>query len=101
VTHPFKAYITVFQHAQKSKPGEYFAIINGVGEIDKKLIRKYVNSVFFRDHDAQVKTEKDEFFNLNKQKMEEIAAEEKKKAEEALLNESNPTDSDDKAKEKS
>jgi hypothetical protein len=101
VTHPFKAYITVFQHAQKSKPGEYFALINGVGEIDKKLIRKYVNSVFFRDHDAQVKTEKDEFFNLNKQKMEEIAAEEKKKAEEALLNESNPTDSDDKAKEKS
>ena len=53
----------------QSKTPEYYGLIHCLGEAQKKELRRYVNSVFFRDHDAQINAEKDEFKKLNEAKL--------------------------------
>ncbi len=56
--------------AQGKKP-EYTGLIHCIGESDKKELRRYVNALFFRDHDAQLTAETDEFKKLNENKLKE------------------------------
>jgi hypothetical protein len=87
---PFAGYITVAEHPQLGKAPAYYALVNGVGEIEKKTLRRFVNSIFFKDLDAAKLTELENFQMLNKGKWQDILtqqkaqleAEEKAKAEE-------------------
>lgn len=86
---PFEGVITIVDHPQNTKPPLYYALINGVGEIEKKNLRRYVNSIFFKDHDAAKAAEVDAFKALNEAKLKEQqdkekAEQEQKAKEEAL-----------------
>lgn len=61
---------------------EYYGLIHSIGETEKKELRRYVNSIFFRDHDAQLAAETDEFKKLNDLKLQERQAAEAKALEE-------------------
>jgi hypothetical protein len=76
---PFEGVITIVDHPQNTKPPLYYALINGVGEIEKKNLRRYVNSIFFKDHDAAKAAEVDAFKALNEAKLKE--QQDKEKAE--------------------
>lgn len=54
-----------------SKLPEYYGMIHSLGETEKKELRRFVNSVFFRDHDAQLVAEGEEFKKLNEAKLAE------------------------------
>lgn len=86
---PFEGVITIVDHPQNTKPPLYYALINGVGEIEKKNLRRYVNSIFFKDHDAAKAAEVDAFKALNEAKLKEQqdkekAEQEQRSKEEAL-----------------
>lgn len=53
---------------------EFYGVIHSLGEVEKKELRRYVNSIFFRDHDARVNAETDEFKKLNESKLQERIA---------------------------
>lgn len=88
--HPVDMFINVQPSKnQNAKVPEYHGLIHSLGEVEKKELRRYVNSVFFRDHDAQVSAEAAEFKRLNDSKLQE-----KKSAEEtpeAVPKEEEPT----------
>ncbi len=69
---PVDMYINV-QPAKnsQSKIPEFHGLIHAIGELQKKELRRYVNSVFFRDHDAQLASETSEFKKLNETKLQE------------------------------
>ncbi len=50
---------------------EYLGVIHALGEEDKQELRRFVNSVFFRQHDAKVVAETEEFKKLNEAKLNE------------------------------
>jgi hypothetical protein len=83
----FTSPVEMFVHITPSpKPSgklpEYIGLIHAITETDKKELRRFINSVFFRDLDAQKQAETDEFSKLNEQKMQErLDAEKKAKAE--------------------
>jgi hypothetical protein len=87
--HPIDMYVTVALTPVNSEfANEYYAVIHGVGEDLKKDLRRYVNSVFFKDLEEQKRKEKEEVDNLKKKYQEEqekqkIAAQKKKEEEEA------------------
>jgi hypothetical protein len=83
ITTPFEGMITIVDHPQNTKPPLYYALINGVGEIEKKNLRRYVNSIFFKDHDAAKAAEVDAFKALNEAKLKE--QQDKEKAEQEAL----------------
>lgn len=71
-TSPVNMYVNVQPSKnQNSKVPEYHGLIHCLGEVDKKELRRYVNSIFFRDHDAQVSAETEEFKKLNDSKLTE------------------------------
>lgn len=78
---PFEGVVTIVDHPQNTKPPLYYALINGVGEIEKKNLRRYVNSIFFKDHDAAKAAEVDAFKALNDAKLKEQQAKEKAEQE--------------------
>lgn len=69
------------------KVPEYYGLIHSIGETQKKELRRYVNSIFFREHDAQVNAETDEFKKLNDLKLQERQAAEARALEEKKLKE--------------
>ena len=74
-TSPVDMYVHVLPAKnQNSKVPEYYGLIHSIGEVEKTQLRKFVNSVFFRDHDAQVNAEIEEFKKLNVAKLEEKEA---------------------------
>lgn len=89
----------------QGKLPEYIGYIHCLSESDKKELRRYVNSIFFRDHDAQVLGELTEFKKLNEAKQVEKVAqlkkaeEEKKKKEEAEAKKKAQDEENKKAKE--
>lgn len=89
-TSPVEMFVNI-QPAQKSsgKTPEFYGLIHSLGETDKKELRRYVNSIFFRDHDAQVNAETDEFKKLNELKLQErlLQAQKAKEAAEAAASE--------------
>ncbi len=54
-----------------------------MGEEEKKQLRRFINSVFFRDHDAQLQAETEEYLKLNVAKKVEREEAAKKALEEA------------------
>lgn len=56
------------------KVPEFYGVIHSLGEVEKKELRKFVNLIFFRDHDAKVNAETDEFKKLNELKLQEKEA---------------------------
>ncbi|MBL7664748.1 MAG: hypothetical protein JNM93_06410 [Bacteriovoracaceae bacterium] len=79
--------LTIVEHNETSaaavgKSG-FRALVNYTGEDDKKKLRQYINSIFFRDLETQKTAEKEEFKKVQENAKKKIE-EEKKKAEEAL-----------------
>lgn len=95
---PAPFYVNVQPAKAQGKKPEYVGLIHCIGESDKKELRRYVNAVFFRDHDAQLSVAADEFKQLNDNKLKEkleairlsqekaLAAEESKKVAEEEKN---------------
>lgn len=81
LTNPVDMFVNLQPTKNQGKTPEYHGLIHCLGEAQKKELRRYVNSVFFRDHDAQVNAETDEFKKLNEAKLHE-KQEALKKAEE-------------------
>jgi hypothetical protein len=61
---------------------QYRGLIHTVGEAEKKMIRKYVNEIFFQPLSEEREKEKEAFKDLNQKVQTEI---EKKKAEEEAM----------------
>lgn len=78
LTQPVNMYINVQPSKGQGKVPEYMGLIHCLGEEDKKELRRFVNSIFFREHDAKVLAETEEFKKLNNLKLEEKLANEKK-----------------------
>jgi len=80
---PVDMYVNVQPFKGQNNAAGYQGLIHGIGEHAKMDLRKFVNTIFFRDHDATVLAELEEFKKLNVTKMQEkIAALQAKKAEE-------------------
>jgi hypothetical protein len=58
---------------------KFYAVIHGIGEVEKKELRRFINSVFFREHEEKKKTAKEEFEKVN---LQAIAKKEKAAADE-------------------
>ena len=79
---PVDMYVTIMPN-EKVKGPAYYGLINGIGETGKNDLRRFVNSIFFRDLETQKGAEKEEFEKLKADKikeMEELAALEAAKA---------------------
>ncbi len=84
LTQPVNMYVNLqATKAPSSKVPEYHGLIHCMGEEQKKELRKFINLVFFRDHDAQVTAETEEFKKLNEAKLQEKQEALKKLQEEA------------------
>jgi hypothetical protein len=81
MTEPVEMYINVIPLKSQSKIPEYHGLIHGLGEKEKAELRRYVNAVFFRDHDAQILAEAEEFKKLNEAKLLEKIESSKKDPE--------------------
>jgi hypothetical protein len=90
----FKKPIPMVIHVLPGKDKEYYGLIHCLGEAQKKELRKYVNSIFFRDHDAKVSSEADEFRKLNEAKLQEKVEQEKKAQEESAKEDEESTSSE-------
>lgn len=74
----------------QGKVPEYNGLIHCLGEVQKKELRRFVNSVFFRDHDAQVMSETEEFKKLNEAKLQEKLEAQKQEEEASKASEADP-----------
>ncbi len=83
LTTPVEMYVNVQASKPSGKVPEYLGLIHCLGETPKKDLRRYVNSIFFREHDAKLLQEAEEYKKLNEAKriekeapkVEEVAAE--------------------------
>ncbi len=83
-TEPAKMFVNIQPSLKPSgKIPEFYGVIHSMGESDKKELRRYVQSIFFRDHDAQVTAENNEFKKLNELKLQERLLKAQKELEEA------------------
>lgn len=73
-TEPVEMFVYLQPAKASGKVPEYYGLIHSLGEIEKKELRRYVNTIFFRDHDAQVSAETEEFKKLNEAKLQEKIA---------------------------
>lgn len=71
IKEPVDMYVNIRPAKSQGKIPEYHGLIHGIGETEKKELRRFVNTVFFRDHDAQVSAESEEFKKLNEAKLQE------------------------------
>jgi hypothetical protein len=98
-THPVEMFVYLQPAKASGKVPEYYGLIHSLGEVEKKELRRYVNTIFFRDHDAQVNAETEEFKKLNEAKLQE-KLNALKKANEAVqvAEEKAQAEADDKSK---
>lgn len=87
LSHPIPFVINSRPLKAQGKVQEYHGLIHCLGEAQKKELRRFVNSVFFRDHDAQVTSESEEFKKLNEAKLQERLESQKKQEEEPSADE--------------
>jgi hypothetical protein len=81
---PVEMFVHILPAAKPSgKIPEYYGLIHSIGESNKKELRRYVNGLFFREHDALVNAESNEFKKLNDLKLNERLTKELKDKEEA------------------
>ncbi len=71
IAKPVPFFINVQPMKAQGKKPEYVGLIHCIGESDKKELRRSVNALFFRDHDAQLTAETEEFKKLNDNKLKE------------------------------
>jgi hypothetical protein len=83
IKQPVDMFINVQPIKAQGKQPEYLGLIHCLGEVDQKELRRFVNSVFFREHDAQLQAETDEFKKLNEIKLNERIELDKKLKEDA------------------
>ncbi|MBC76996.1 MAG: hypothetical protein CME64_13365 [Halobacteriovoraceae bacterium] len=84
IDHPSSIYITVAEPPKRPKAdSRCFGIVHGVGELEKKELRRFVNSVFFRPKEAIKEKEKEHIEKLKEQFLEKTKEEEEAKLEEA------------------
>lgn len=87
LTQPVPMYIHIVPIKGPGKVPEYHGLIHAIGEAEKMKLRQFVNSIFFRDHDAKISEETEEFKKLNeeklKEKLERLKQEEEEKSEES------------------
>jgi hypothetical protein len=81
---PVDMFVNIQPTKTQSKTPEYHGLIHALGEDEKKELRKFVNSVFFREHDAKVTAETEGFRQLNEAKLQQKEEALKKQEEEAL-----------------
>jgi hypothetical protein len=83
-TQPVNMFVNIQPVKGEGKTPSFYGLIHCLGEVEKKELRRYVNSIFFREHDAQLQSESEEFKKLNEMKLlqmqEEAAAAAKAKA---------------------
>ena len=85
ITKPIEMYVSIKPNPKPSgKTPEFYGIIHSIGENEKKELRRYVNAIFFRDHDAQLSAETEEFKKLNEKKLQEKINQAVKSQEEKL-----------------
>jgi hypothetical protein len=70
-TTPVPFFIHVLPSKEQSKTPTYYGLIHSIGEVQKKELRRFINGLFFRDHDAQQASEVEEFQKLNEAKLQE------------------------------
>lgn len=79
-----KMHVTIVPNNDRSKDisqkGTYKGLIHGIGEQDKKTLRQFVNSIFFRKQDQDKAKELEQFKQINTKALE--ARETKQKVEE-------------------
>ena len=90
ISLPVPMYISIVPMLEKTKiQSDYYAVIHGIGEEERKELRRYINDVFFREHDSEKEKEIEEVNALkekfladkNKEALEQAA---KKKESEEL-----------------
>ena len=86
LTDPVNMFVNLQPAKSQGKTFEYHGLIHCLGEVEKKELRKFVNSVFFREHDAKVTAAAEEFKKLNEAKLQQ-KQEELKLAEQQALEE--------------
>lgn len=68
---PANMYITVAEAPKSPKASSrYYALIHGIGEEEKKELRRFVNSVFFREKEAAKLKEREEVQKLKEKYLE-------------------------------
>jgi hypothetical protein len=82
--NPVDMFVNIQPTKTQSKSPEYHGLIHCLGEDQKKELRKFVNSVFFREHDAKVSADAEGFRLLNEAKLQQREEALKKQEEEAL-----------------
>jgi hypothetical protein len=72
LTSPVDMFVNIqpTKNTQAKNP-EYYGLIHALGEDQKQELRRFINSVFFRDHDAQVTAEFEEFKKTNESKLQQ------------------------------
>ena len=79
---PVEMFVNIQPAAKSSgKTPEFYGVIHSMGETDKKELRRFVNAVFFRDHDAKLVAELDEVNKLKDLKLQEKITKELKAQE--------------------
>ncbi len=65
VSLPVPMYITVCKIPEYAKiSSTYYGIIHGIGEEERQKLRRYINEIFFRDHEQKKAEEKQEVEQL-------------------------------------
>lgn len=93
LTGPVDMFIHVIPMKSQGKIPVYLGLIHCLGEVEKKELRRYVNAVFFRDHDARVEADVLEFKRLNELKLQEMQKKEQEENEDSPDKETEPSDS--------
>lgn len=75
LSKPVDMYVNVQPSKNQSDPPVFHGLIHCLGEVQKKELRRFVNSVFFREHDAALQVEAEDFKQLNDIKLQEKLAE--------------------------
>ncbi|MCB9062537.1 MAG: hypothetical protein H6622_13525 [Halobacteriovoraceae bacterium] len=83
LTEPINVHLTIVpDHQNKlqssNKENIYLSFIHGMGEIEIKELRHFINSVFFEELEAKKKSEKEEFKKLNEKVQHEKTSSSKK-----------------------
>lgn len=74
-TKPVEMFVNIQPVAKPSgKTPEYYGVIHSIGETDKKELRRCVQAIFFRDHDAKLAAENEEVAKLKELKQQEKIA---------------------------
>jgi len=71
LSYPVDMLINVQPMKAQGKVPEFHGLIHGLGENSKKELRRFVNTIFFRDHDARLLEETEAFKQLNETRAQE------------------------------